>query len=318
VVGAQIDEHPVTVVETEDLVHAASSHRGPREVSDVPAKGVPGRAASGYCQARTGERDHRCEHREPASKVSHRHQATVQSESRRASERATLYKQTVSVEVQPGSAPAPGSQTAGLSEAEATRRLAPLGERHKPQTSRSYASIVRANVLTVFNLILAGFGAVTLIFGDVRDALFLGIIIANAAIGITQEVRAKRALDRLSLLVAPLARVQRDGATREVPVDEVVPDDLVLLEPGDQLIADGRVVAASDLRLDESILTGESEPARRSRGEEVRSGAFASRRRSAACAGHHGGGATGRARRDRRERLGAQHHPAGDRRRVSR
>ncbi len=77
-------------------------------------------------------------------------------------------------------------------------------------------------MFTVFNAILAGFGAVTLIFGDARDALFLGIIVANAAIGIRQEVKAKRALDKLSLLVAPRARVQRDGATREVPVTDVV------------------------------------------------------------------------------------------------
>src|SRR5204863_3531603 len=98
--------------------------------------------------------------------------------------------------------------------------------------------------------------------------------IANAAIGIIQEVRAKRALDHLSLLVAPQARVHRDGATREVAVEEVVPDDLVMLEPGDQVIADGNVVESHDLRLDESILTGESEPALRTAGEEVRSGAF--------------------------------------------
>ena len=130
-------------------------------------------------------------------------------------------------------------------------------------------------MFTVFNAILAGFGAVTLIFGDARDALFLGIIVANAAIGIRQEVKAKRALDKLSLLVAPRARVQRDGATHEVPVTDVVVDDLVLLEPGEQVIADGRVVTAADLQLDESVLTGESEPAPRVVGEEVRSGAFA-------------------------------------------
>src|SRR5690348_15513144 len=81
----------------------------------------------------------------------------------------------------------------GLSEAEAERRLA---ERRpwRAETSRSYASIVRANVLTIFNLILAVFGTLTLIFGDARDALFLGIIVANSTIGIVQEVRAKRAL----------------------------------------------------------------------------------------------------------------------------
>ena len=74
-------------------------------------------------------------------------------------------------------------------------------------------------MLTVFNAILAAFGAVTLIFGDVRDALFLGIIVANSAIGIIQEVRAKQALDRLSLLVAPRARVQRDGDSKEIKVE---------------------------------------------------------------------------------------------------
>ena len=98
----------------------------------------------------------------------------------------------------------------GLTEREAQRRLAESRQERKPVSSRSYASIVRANVLTVFNLILASFGGVTLAFGDARDALFLGIIIANSGIGITQEVRAKRALDRLTLLVAPKATVKRE------------------------------------------------------------------------------------------------------------
>jgi cation-transporting P-type ATPase E len=165
-------------------------------------------------------------------------------------------------------------ESAGLTEEEAQRRLAAAGRSGPEETGRSYASIVRANVLTVFNGILLAFGAVTLIFGDARDALFLGIIVANAAIGITQEVKAKRALDRLSLLVAPRARVRRDGAVREVSVSEVVAGDLVLLQAGDQVVADGRVLSASDLRLDESILTGESEPAARGAGDELRSGAF--------------------------------------------
>ena len=106
-----------------------------------------------------------------------------------------------------------GLGAAGLTEAEAANRLAAARRPRGGGTSRSYASIVRANVLTVFNLILAVFGTLTLIFGDARDALFLGIIVANSAIGIVQEVRAKRALDRLSLLVAPSARVKRDGLT---------------------------------------------------------------------------------------------------------
>jgi cation-transporting ATPase E len=168
----------------------------------------------------------------------------------------------------------PPEASAGLSEAEAAKRLAEAGRPRRSASSRSYATIVRANVLTVFNLILAAFGALTLIFGDARDALFLGIIVANSGIGIIQEVRAKRALDRLSLLVAPHATVRRDRSTRQVPVEKLVVDDLVLLQPGDQLVADGALVRAADLRLDEAILTGESEPASRAVGEGVRSGAF--------------------------------------------
>ena len=170
---------------------------------------------------------------------------------------------------------APGASAAGLSEAEAAARLAARGRARRERSGRSYLSIVRANVLTVFNLILAGFGAVTLIFGDWRDALFLGVIVANAVIGITQEVRAKHALDRLTLLVAPAARVRRGGVERALPLAQLVVGDLVLLQAGDQVVADGSLVAAAELRLDESILSGESEPVRREAGEPVRSGAFA-------------------------------------------
>ncbi len=133
---------------------------------------------------------------------------------------------------------------------------------------------MRANVLTVFNAILGAFGVVTLLFGDWRDALFLGVIVANSGIGITQEVRAKRSLDRLALLVAPHGEVLRDGVARKVPVGALVPGDLVLLSPGEQIVADGHVLVANELLVDESILSGESEPARREVGEEVRSGAF--------------------------------------------
>ena len=173
-----------------------------------------------------------------------------------------------------GSESGGASGPAGLSEEEAARRLSARGRTKSQRSSRSYASIVRANVFTVFNAILAGFGMLTLAFGDWRDALFLGLIVANSGIGITQEVRAKRALDRLSLLVAPQARVNRDGNVRRVAVEDVVVGDLAQLEPGDQVVADGQLLAALDLRLDESILTGESEPASRVVGDEVHSGAF--------------------------------------------
>jgi cation-transporting P-type ATPase E len=163
----------------------------------------------------------------------------------------------------------------GLTEAEAAERLKRRGARHEQATSRSYASIAFANTFTVFNAILAGFGIATLIWGNPKDALFLGILVANIAIGTFQEVRAKRALDKLSALVVAKATVVRDGEPRQVPVDEVVVGDLVRVASGDQIAADGTLVAADGLALDESELTGESEPVVRRAGDEVLSGSFA-------------------------------------------
>ncbi len=166
-----------------------------------------------------------------------------------------------------------GVPARGLSEAEAARRLSARTP-YEPSSSRSYASIVRANVFTIFNLILAVAGAATLAFGEWQDALFLGVLLFNSAIGITQEVRAKRALDRLAALVAPTATIVRDGAARTAPVDEVVVGDLLRVQPGDQVVADGALVRADGLALDESILTGESRPVVRRVGDDVRSGSF--------------------------------------------
>ena len=162
----------------------------------------------------------------------------------------------------------------GLSSAEAAARLRDAPPRRPPRGSRSYADIVWANTFTVFNLILGVLLAVILVLGDPRDGLFGGVIVANTLIGIVQEVRAKRVLDRLALLVAPRARVWRDGALAELPVEQVVPGDAVRVEPGDQVVADGTVLEARGLSLDESILTGESEPVPRGAGEPVLSGAY--------------------------------------------
>jgi len=170
---------------------------------------------------------------------------------------------------------APGHPRTGLSEAEAARLIAERGPLVPPSTSRSYASIVRANVFTVFNLILVAAGVLTFAFGHWEDALFLAILVANAGIGIVQEARAKRALDRLAALVAPDATIIRDGKPLRVGIEGVVAGDLIHLEAGDQLVADGRLERSDGLRLDESILTGESRAVSRAAGEEVRSGSFA-------------------------------------------
>src|SRR3954470_12086333 len=159
----------------------------------------------------------------------------------------------------------------GLSSAEAERRLARLGP-PEPPNSRSVASIVRANVLTLFNAVIGGFFILMLSLGLFADAIFGFIAIINSAIGIRQELKAKETLDQLALLVAPRAKVIRDGHLYELHGDEVVPGDLIRLEPGDQLIADGSVVESRGLTLDESMLTGESDGIRKDRGDEVLSG----------------------------------------------
>jgi P-type E1-E2 ATPase len=167
------------------------------------------------------------------------------------------------------------SSPTGLTEAEAARRLEARGELPRRRSSRSYTSIIRANTLTIPNAILLFFGVLTIVFASWRDALFLGILIANIVIGSFQEIRSKRALDRLAALVAPEAVVVRDGVDRRVPVDHVVVGDVVRLAAGDQVVADGTVASADGLALDEANLTGESEAAVRGVGEPVWSGSFA-------------------------------------------
>ncbi len=162
----------------------------------------------------------------------------------------------------------------GLSHAEAERRLDARGPVEDQRSSRSTRAIVRENTLTLFNLILLAFAVALVAVGEYADLLFVGIVIVNAAIGILQELRAKRQLDRLALLVAPRARVIRDGETVAVPVEGVVEGDAIRLEPGEQVVADGPLLEARSLQLDESVLTGEADPVGKALGDEVRSGSF--------------------------------------------
>src|SRR6516165_5962463 len=177
---------------------------------------------------------------------------------------------------QPASAaPVALTPPAGLSSAQvAERRSRGLGNAGGERTSRSVAEIFRANILTRFNLILGVLLAVILAFGQPQDALFGIVLVANALIGIGQELRAKRTLDQLAVLSAPRVRVVRDGAPAEIAVDEVVADDLVDLRAGDQLVADGVVRASASLQADESLLTGESEPVDKHMGDRLLSGSF--------------------------------------------
>jgi cation-transporting ATPase E len=142
------------------------------------------------------------------------------------------------------------------------------------RTSRTYGEIIRANVLTRFNAILGTMLVIILLVGQIQDATFGIILIANSLIGIIQETRAKRTLDRLAVLNAPRARVVRDGAVDEVAVEAVVLDDLLELRTGDQVPADGLVRSADGLEIDESLLTGEAEPIDKTADAEVLSGSI--------------------------------------------
>ncbi len=161
----------------------------------------------------------------------------------------------------------------GLSSAEAARRLRKLGP--PPETSsRSTSSIVAGNVFTLFNAIIGVFFVLDLALGLYADSLFGLIAVVNSYIGIRQELKAKATLDELAVLVAPQAKVVRDGAVLELTATEVVPGDVVQVAPGDQLVADGETIASRGMTLDESMLTGEAEGIRKGAGERVLSGSF--------------------------------------------
>ncbi|MEV4106473.1 HAD-IC family P-type ATPase [Nonomuraea sp. NPDC049695] len=143
------------------------------------------------------------------------------------------------------------------------------------RSSRSLSAIVRANVFTLFNLVIGVLWALVLIFGEWQDSLFGLVIVANVLIGIVQELRAKRTLDKLAVINEAPVRVRRDGEERQVQPHQVVLGDLVLLGPGDRLLVDGEMVESDGLEVDESLLTGEADPVHKLPGDQVLSGSFA-------------------------------------------
>jgi cation-transporting P-type ATPase E len=163
----------------------------------------------------------------------------------------------------------------GLTDAEVAERVE-SGRVNRPPTgtSRSLWAIVRANVFTRFNAILGSLLVVILTIGPLQDALFGVVLVTNTAIGIYQEWRAKRTLDQLSLLTAPAVTVARNGERHEITLEDVVDGDVIELGPGTQIVADGEVLAADALEVDESLLSGESVPEAKAPGDEVLSGSF--------------------------------------------
>jgi cation-transporting ATPase E len=163
----------------------------------------------------------------------------------------------------------------GLSSAEVAERVTRGQVNDVPsRSSRSVREIVRANVFTRFNAIIGALFAIILVVGPLRDGLFGLVIVANTAIGIIQEVRAKRTLDSLALIGEARPTVRRDGQAAQIPVAAIVLDDTVLLGIGDKVIVDGEVTEADGLEIDESLLTGEPDPVLKQPGDQVMSGSF--------------------------------------------
>ena len=142
------------------------------------------------------------------------------------------------------------------------------------RSSRDVGSILRENILTRFNALIGALCALMLIVGEYQDALFGFAIVANTGIGIIQELRAKRTLDSLTVVGRGRPTVRRDGVDKAVDQQDVVIDDLVVLSSGDALVVDGEVTAADGLEVDESLLTGESDPVLKKPGDRVLSGSF--------------------------------------------
>ncbi len=138
--------------------------------------------------------------------------------------------------------------------------------------TRSVGQIVRGNVFSPINLIVAILAALVIAAGSPKDALFGGVIVANSVIGVVQELRAKRVLDRLRVVNAPRAHAVRDGKVTELQVHELVLDDVVELRTGAQVVADGVVLTNENLEIDESLLTGEADPVVKDDGDDVLSG----------------------------------------------
>ena len=169
----------------------------------------------------------------------------------------------------------PDHAATGLSASEVAERVARGQVNDVPEApSRTVGEIVRANLFTRFNALIGALFAIVMLCGAYRDGLFGGVIVANTLIGIIQELRAKHTLDQLTVLNAPKVTAVRDGRLQPISVNALVIDDVMDLLPGQQVVADSIVVSASNLEVDESLLTGEADPVVKDAGDELLAGSF--------------------------------------------
>lgn len=165
---------------------------------------------------------------------------------------------------------------AGLSDEQVTQQISEGHTNALPsRTSRTYGQIIRENVFTLFNAIILTAMALVLITGDWKDSVFGLVVIINSGIGIFTEIRAKRALDRLTILTAAKPFVRRAGHNSAISSDQIVLGDLLWIRAGEQVPADGVLLRSWGLEMDESMLTGESRTVRKPADARVLSGSTA-------------------------------------------
>ncbi len=163
----------------------------------------------------------------------------------------------------------------GLSDADVAQRVAEGKTNDVPtRAARSVSDIVRGNVFTRINAILSVLLIIVLSTGSVINGAFGLLIVANSAIGIIQELRAKQTLDKLAIVGQAKPLVRRQSGTVPLAPREVVLDDVIELGPGDQIVVDGVILEESNLEVDESLLTGEADPVAKDAGDHVMSGSF--------------------------------------------
>lgn len=173
--------------------------------------------------------------------------------------------------------PSPAStfEPSGLTAAEVAERVAAGQVNVTPEPpGRTFGQIVASNVFTVVNAIMLTLFVLVLVSGNPRDGLFVGVVLSNSVIGVVQEVRARRELKRLEVVTEPRAVVVRDGEVVEIASEDIVLDDVIELRLGGQVAVDGAVITSTGLRLDESMLTGESLAVPKEVDDEVMSGSF--------------------------------------------
>ena len=162
----------------------------------------------------------------------------------------------------------------GLTDEEVRQRVEQgLTNRADISTDKTTKEIVISNVFTYFNLIFLVITILLIMVGSFRNLTFLPIIIGNTVIGIVQEIRAKKTLEKMSLLNAPHADVIRNGSVKQISTEELVKDDVILLTAGKQICADA-VVISGNIQVNESLLTGEADEVEKTEGSTLMSGSF--------------------------------------------